>query len=94
MVSRLVNRNVSTLSGRTSIRLEPEFWEALRDICLQEDIDLRQLMSQIDQTKHEGGRTSAVRVFILEHFRRQDPAGARARAPVRAERANVLPAGE
>ncbi|MBC7637762.1 MAG: ribbon-helix-helix domain-containing protein, partial [Acetobacteraceae bacterium] len=32
--SRLINRNVIAKSGRTSMRLEPELWDALREICL------------------------------------------------------------
>lgn len=67
--SRLVNRNITTGSGRTSMRLEPEVWEALREICLREEIDLRQLIERAEQGAGAGGRTSAVRVHVLSYFR-------------------------
>ena len=31
--SRLVNRNVVAGRGRTSMRMEPELWDALLEIC-------------------------------------------------------------
>ena len=67
--SRLINRNVVAGSGRTSMRLEPELWDALQEICRREDTDLHGLIRHIDAMRNEGGRTSAVRVFLLEYFR-------------------------
>jgi predicted DNA-binding ribbon-helix-helix protein len=51
------------------MRLEPEIWDALRDICLRENVELRDLIQRIEPSHGEGGRTSAVRVFVLEYFR-------------------------
>lgn len=67
--SRLVNRNITAGTGRTSMRLEPEVWDALREICLREGLELRDLIQQIERGTDEGGRTSAVRVFVLSYFR-------------------------
>lgn len=67
--SRLINRNVIVGSGRTSMRLEPELWEALLEICQREGRDVHALIREVDAMRHEGGRTSAVRVFLLEYFR-------------------------
>lgn len=68
-ISRLVNRNVIAGRGRTSMRLEPEFWTALSDICRREQIGMAALIGRIEAQGHAGGRTSAVRVFVLEYFR-------------------------
>ncbi len=68
-VSRLVNRNVVAERGRTSMRLEPELWEALSEICDREVQDMSTLVRQVEAAGHIGGRTSAVRVFILHYFR-------------------------
>lgn len=68
--SRLVNRNVVAGRGRTSMRLEPELWEALAEICAREREDLNRLVRRIEAIGHSGGRTSAVRVFVLQYFRR------------------------
>ena len=67
--SRLVNRNITALNGRTSMRLEPEVGDALREICLREGIELRDLIQRVEETTDEGGRTSAVRVHVLQYFR-------------------------
>ena len=69
MASRLVNRNVTASRGRTSMRLEPELWEALEDICRREKQTLGDMVKRVEQRGHPGGRTSAVRVFVLNYFR-------------------------
>ncbi len=75
--SRLVNRNVVGEKGRTSMRLEPELWEALREICRREQADVGTMIRRIEALGRaqsgdggrSGGRTSAVRVFIVQYFR-------------------------
>ncbi len=68
-LSRLINRNVVAERGRTSMRLEPELWEALLEICGREGEDMSSLVRKVEQSGHAGGRTSAVRVFVLSYFR-------------------------
>ncbi|HEY1935254.1 MAG TPA: ribbon-helix-helix domain-containing protein [Acetobacteraceae bacterium] len=68
-VSRLVNRNVVAQRGRTSMRLEPELWDALLEICERERQDVSAVVQRVEQTRHAGGRTSAVRVFVLAYYR-------------------------
>ena len=67
--SRLVNRNVVAERGRTSMRLEPELWDMLNEICERECQDISTLVRQIEASGHAGGRTSAVRVFVADYFR-------------------------
>lgn len=68
--SRLVNRNVVARRGRTSMRLEPELWQALTEIGLREGKDISTLVRRVENDDHPGGRTSAVRVFVLDYFRK------------------------
>jgi predicted DNA-binding ribbon-helix-helix protein len=49
------------------MRLEPEVWDALREVCLREGIDLRDLIKRVEQESSPGGRTSAV--HVLQYFR-------------------------
>jgi predicted DNA-binding ribbon-helix-helix protein len=51
------------------MRLEPELWDALLEICHRERQDLNGLVRQIEAEGHGGGRTSSVRVFVLQYFR-------------------------
>ena len=67
--SRLVSRNVLAGPSRTSMRLEPEFWDALAEICRREGRDLHELIRDLDGRRERGGRTSAVRVFVVQYFR-------------------------
>ena len=71
--SRLVNRNVVGLHGRTSIRLEPELWGALEEICKREGASIAETVRAVEARwadgGHVGGRTSAVRVHIVGYFR-------------------------
>ena len=53
------------LSGhRTSIALEDEFWQELKQIAKRKNTSVRKLLMQIDDT-HQGNLSSAVRLFIL-----------------------------
>lgn len=65
-MSRLAIRTVSVASGRTTMRLEPEIWDALDEICLRERLTLSELVRMVDL---QGSRTSAVRVHTLRYFR-------------------------
>jgi predicted DNA-binding ribbon-helix-helix protein len=88
--SRLVNRNVVAGRGRTSMRMEPELWDALLEICQREHRDMSQLVRTIEEIGHSGGRTSAVRVFVLEYFRSAaTTAGHEAAGHGLLERANI-----
>jgi predicted DNA-binding ribbon-helix-helix protein len=51
------------------MRLEPEVWDALRELCLRESIELRELIRMVERDSTSGGRTSAVRVHVLEYYR-------------------------
>ena len=51
------------------MRLEPEIWEALGEICAREATPLGVLIRAIEGQSQVGGRTSAVRVFVLRYFR-------------------------
>lgn len=65
----MVNRNVIGQGGRTSIKFEPEFWDALEEIAIAEGVGVNELVRRIEVDKEAGTRTSAVRVFVLGWFR-------------------------
>lgn len=71
MPSRLVNRNcyINASGIRTSMRLEPELWEALEDICRRENTNIDNIVSKAEKAYPDGGRTSAVRVFIIDFYK-------------------------
>ncbi|MEO3427227.1 ribbon-helix-helix domain-containing protein [Pelagibius sp. CAU 1746] len=68
-MSTLISRNVTLADRRTSIRLEPEMWDALTEICAREGRSLHDICAQVDKERDQSGLTAGVRVFILRYFR-------------------------
>ena len=57
-----------TIDGhRTSISLENEFWDALKDIAKNQGCTLIEIIRQFDE-KRKSGLSSAIRVFVLKHY--------------------------
>lgn len=68
--STLVSRNVVVSGRRTSVRLEPEMWEGLREICQRERSTLHQICTSVSLQKQEDtSLTAAIRVFVMRYFR-------------------------
>ena len=67
--TRLVSRNVGRADRRTSMRLEPELWDAVQELCSRERMTFGDLVRAIDEAARLGSRTSAVRVRVLQYFR-------------------------
>lgn len=68
MSAGLRKRSVIIAGHPSSVSLEPEFWEALRDIAEQRGVSLNQLVTEIDSTR-TGNLSSAIRVFVLRAAR-------------------------
>ncbi|MFT5181452.1 MAG: putative DNA-binding ribbon-helix-helix protein [Alphaproteobacteria bacterium] len=58
-------RSVVVSGHRTSVSLEPVFWNQLRSIAAQRNISVNELVTEIDQQR-AGSLSSAIRVFILQ----------------------------
>lgn len=60
-----------TLRGhRTSVSLEEPFWEAFREIAEAEGKGINELATEIDAARGvSAGLASAIRVYVLEHYR-------------------------
>ena len=68
---RPVKRSFTIKGHRTSISVEAPFWEALRQIAAAENITLAALVATIDAERGAAGLSSAVRVWVLDYFRRR-----------------------
>lgn len=79
-MARPVKRSFTIKGHRTSISVEAPFWEALRQAAAAERMTLAALVAAIDAERGEAGLSSAVRVWVLDYFRKQvagSPNGAR-----------------
>ena len=69
MAQAIGKYSVAIDGHRTSVSLEPEFWQALKTIAAVRREPLRALVSEIDRTR-QGNLSSALRVFVLEEMRK------------------------
>jgi predicted DNA-binding ribbon-helix-helix protein len=65
----LKKRSVTIAGHRTSVSLEPEFWDALTDIAVRRGTSLAGLIGEVDASRR-GNLSSALRVFVLGEVRR------------------------
>jgi predicted DNA-binding ribbon-helix-helix protein len=65
----LAIRNVVVAGHRTSVRLEPLMWDALREITGMRGVSLNQLITEIDRTREASSLTAAIRVYIVDFYR-------------------------
>ena len=56
----------------TSVSLEQEFWDALKDIADQRGIALAALIAEVDATREEN-LSSALRLHVLRTFTNRHP---------------------
>jgi len=65
--------SVAIAGHRTSLSLEPAFWDALKAVARTRGLSLNRLIEEIDRARAEDGAagnlSSAVRVFVLEEAR-------------------------
>lgn len=63
-------RSVCLHGHRTSITLEPEFWDGLEAIAKSRKLSLQKLLEELDEVRRlEGGLASALRLYVLRYYR-------------------------
>lgn len=68
--SSLVSRNVTIGVHRTSVRLEPDMWNGLREICRREHVTIHDIATVVAIRKPlNSSLTAAIRVFVMAYFR-------------------------
>ena len=66
----LVSRNITIQDKRTSVRLEPEMWIALKDIANREQCTIHDICTLIHMRKKpDTSLTASIRVFLMLYFR-------------------------
>jgi predicted DNA-binding ribbon-helix-helix protein len=61
-----LKRSLTIAGHRTSLSLEPEFWDALQEAAMKRKITAAMLVAEIDQVRGERNLSSAVRVWLLK----------------------------
>lgn len=68
-MTSLVPGNLTVAGHKTAVRLEPEFWSALDEICARQGITRHEFATRVAKKKRTGGFTAALRVAVLKYFR-------------------------
>lgn len=73
--ARPLKRSFAIKGHRTSISMEASFWEALQQAAAMENSTLAAIVASVDAGRGDAGLSSAVRVWILEYFRKRSLPG-------------------
>lgn len=71
MKSQVVKRSIVIAGHKTSVSLEDAFWNGLKEIAVSRNVALSDLVSSIDKDRKHGNLSSAIRLFVLDHYRSQ-----------------------
>ncbi|QTL03549.1 ribbon-helix-helix domain-containing protein [Aquabacter sp. L1I39] len=69
MKSPVVKRSIVIAGHKTSVSLEDAFWDALKEIAASRRLTLSDLVATIDSSRTQGNLSSAIRLFVLDHYR-------------------------
>lgn len=70
---QMKQRSIALHGRKTNVTLEDEFWEAFREIAAKEQCSAAELATRVLSGQQHFNYSSALRVFVLDHFRRKDP---------------------
>ena len=83
MKSPVVKRSIVIAGHKTSVSLEDAFWTGLKEIAAQRGMTLSELVASIDSDRRHGNLSSAIRLFVLDHYRSQTKNDISDRLPAR-----------
>lgn len=70
MKSPVSKRSIVIAGHRTSISLEDAFWKGLREIARGRNLTASEMASIIDAERTHANLSSAIRIFVLDHYAR------------------------
>jgi predicted DNA-binding ribbon-helix-helix protein len=71
-VKSLVSKRSIVIAGhKTSVSLEDEFWNSLKEIASERNMTLAELVGAIDADRKHANLSSAIRLFVLGFYRDQ-----------------------
>ena len=68
MKSPVAKRSIVVGQHKTSVSLEEAFWSSMKDICNGRGVTVSDLVSEIAANRQQGNLSSAIRLFVLDHF--------------------------
>jgi predicted DNA-binding ribbon-helix-helix protein len=71
MKSSVVKRSIVIAGHKTSVSLEDAFWRGLKEIAGGRDMAVSELVAAIKDERRHGNLSSAIRLYVLDHYRGQ-----------------------
>ena len=65
-----LKRSLTIAGHRTSLSLEPEFWQALQEIARTEKKTLASIVGELDGTRGSRNLSSAIRVWLFKRAKK------------------------
>jgi predicted DNA-binding ribbon-helix-helix protein len=72
--SPVIKRSIVVEGHKTSVSLEAEFWDALKEIAAKQSAPIGTLVATINSDRNnrqQSNLSSAIRLFVLDHYRAQ-----------------------
>ena len=69
--SSVIKRSIIIAGHKTSVSLEDEFWDSLKEIAKERSMTLGALVAAIDADRQHTNLSSAIRLFVLGVYRDQ-----------------------
>jgi predicted DNA-binding ribbon-helix-helix protein len=70
----ITKRSIVLAGHKTSVSLEEAFWTGLKEIGRSQQLTLSELVGNINTRRLNGNLSSAIRLFVLDHYRGVRPA--------------------
>jgi predicted DNA-binding ribbon-helix-helix protein len=69
--SQVAKRSIVIAGHKTSVSIEAEFWNSLKEIARERGMTLAALVGAIDRDREHANLSSAIRLFVLGVYRDQ-----------------------
>jgi predicted DNA-binding ribbon-helix-helix protein len=69
-MARDLKRSLTIAGHRTSLSLEPEFWQALQDAARVEKKTVASIVDELDRTRGSRNLSSAIRVWLFRRAKK------------------------
>jgi predicted DNA-binding ribbon-helix-helix protein len=66
--NNIIRHSIMLVGHKTSVSLEDQFWNGLREIACSEQTTVTALVEKIDMDRNSN-LSSAIRLFVLDYFR-------------------------
>jgi predicted DNA-binding ribbon-helix-helix protein len=70
-VSPILKRSIIIAGHKTSVSIEDEFWDSLKEIAGDRSMSVGAMIGAIDGDREHANLSSAIRLFVLGYYRDQ-----------------------